>query len=143
MSIAFQVFELSEVADAVGMDTEKAKNWTVGRPLRIEPSIRAGRGKGSRNLYSIEDVYRMGLAYELSRAGVSPGTIRQVLQKLSGKFLAGEHWIRCWRSNSEKPDLSVQLGRSDPPYNVLVWQTISLGKLVSRINERISKGGQG
>src|SRR5438445_584082 len=78
-------FELSEVADLLHRSNSTVKNWTIGRPLSIKPSIRASRGKGSRNLYSREDVYLLALAAQLSRDGFAPNTVKQVFKELKGR----------------------------------------------------------
>ena len=64
-----QTFEFREMIEVLGMSASRAKNWTVGRPFKLEPSIRTASGQGSRNLYSVEDVYLMGVANELSHVG--------------------------------------------------------------------------
>lgn len=47
------------MAKVLGMPLTKARNWTIGRPLGIPASVRTATGTGTRNLYSIEDVYLM------------------------------------------------------------------------------------
>jgi hypothetical protein len=75
------IFELDEVATIVGMPKSLAKNWTIGRPLKITASVRSARGKGSRNLFSLIDVFKMALAYEMSEAGLSVRLIQRVLEQ--------------------------------------------------------------
>ncbi len=77
-----EVFELSEVAEILAVPKARIKNWTIGRPLRIRPSVRAATRKGTRNLYSVEDVYLMGLADQLRDDGFAPETIQAVLKKI-------------------------------------------------------------
>jgi hypothetical protein len=84
-----QTFEFREMIDVLGMSPTKAKNWTVGRPFKLEPSIRTASGQGSRNLYSLEDVYLMGVANELSRAGMAAAAIGRVVAELKRKFPDG------------------------------------------------------
>jgi len=74
-------FELSDVADLLQLSISTVKNWTIGRPLSIKPSIRASQGKGSRNLYSREDVYVLALAAQLSRDGFAIKTVQDILDK--------------------------------------------------------------
>ena len=61
-----EVFELADVSKITKIPKTRVQNWSVGRPLRIIPSIRGGRGQGSRNLYSRTDIYRIALAKELT-----------------------------------------------------------------------------
>src|SRR5437868_13693562 len=80
-----QIFELSEVAELLRLSRSTVKNWTIGRPLSIKPSIRASRGKGSRNLYSRDDACVLALAAQLSRNGFALKTVQSVLKELRGK----------------------------------------------------------
>jgi len=84
-----EIFELGEIAKILGMSLTKVKNWTIGRPLAIEASIRTATGQGSRNLFSLEDVYLMGVANELSRAGMAAKAIGKVLEAVKAKFPDG------------------------------------------------------
>jgi DNA-binding transcriptional MerR regulator len=88
-----ELFELSEVGELVGLPASTVKNWTIGRPLKIRPSIRASAGKGSRNLYSRTDVYVMALAAQLSRDGFALETVKRALKELKGRSdLFGTHY---------------------------------------------------
>jgi hypothetical protein len=78
------VFTLGEVAELLKVPKTRIKNWTIGRPLRIVPGILAGQGKGSRNLYSLEDVYVFALINQLYRDGLTNEAIKDVL---GGVFL--------------------------------------------------------
>src|SRR5437762_201021 len=86
MSTDLQVFTLGEVAAILQLPKSRVKNWTIGRPLKIIPKVLAAKGTGSRNLYSIEDVYVMGFIKQLSEDGFSSKTIKQLLA------LHGEMW---------------------------------------------------
>ena len=83
-----EIFELAEMAEVLGMPLTKARNWTIGRPLSIPASVRTATGTGSRNLYSIEDVYLMGLANEFSKAGFAAKAIGRLLEAVDAKRLA-------------------------------------------------------
>jgi hypothetical protein len=60
------------------MPKSLVKNWTIGRPLRLLPTLRQAQGTGSRNLYSREDLYRFALAKQLSGDGFSMTTLQRV-----------------------------------------------------------------
>jgi hypothetical protein len=77
-----ETFTRSEVAFVLGMPEAKVKNWTIGRPLKLTPSVRTARGTGTRNLYDLGDVYTMGLANELSKAGVSLDLVDFIIRKV-------------------------------------------------------------
>lgn len=84
-----QVFELGQITKILGMTPAKAKNWTIGRPFKLEPSIKAASGQGSRNLFSLEDVYLMGVANELSHMGMAARAIGRLVEALKKKFPGG------------------------------------------------------
>jgi len=77
------------MAKVVHMPLTKAKNWTMGRPIRFKASLRAGKGTGSRNLYSPDDVYLMAMAYECSKAGMAAKAIGKLVEAVKAKFPSG------------------------------------------------------
>jgi len=77
-----EVFEIADVAKIVGVPISRIKNWTIGRPFRVRPTVRAARGKGTRNLYSTQDVYILGLINQMTVDGIAPSTIQQFLWTL-------------------------------------------------------------
>lgn len=105
-----KIFELSEVAEILHLPASRIKNWTIGRPLTITPSVRPASGTGSRNLYNTDDVYLFALAEDLNEFGIVPRLTQQVLDRARGRvaqemalFIAG---------TVEKP--KVELHRVEP-----------------------------
>ncbi len=78
-SPSIDVFTLGEVAKVLSVPSSRIKNWTIGRPFHVAPSIVTGRGKGSRNLYSLEDVYFFALLNRLDGDGLSTDLIGWVV----------------------------------------------------------------
>lgn len=79
------VFQIADVADILELAKTTVKNWTIGRPLRIEPSVRAGRGAGESNLYNLTDVFLMAIAAQLNRDGFRHSVIEEVLTAVRPK----------------------------------------------------------
>jgi DNA-binding transcriptional MerR regulator len=75
------VFLLSQAARVLEMTESQVKNWTIGRPLQIGP-YRSATGTGSRNLYSMHDLYRFTIAQRLSIDGFAAPAIQSVLDAL-------------------------------------------------------------
>jgi DNA-binding transcriptional MerR regulator len=103
--------------------------------------VRTATGTGSRNLYSIEDVYLMGLANEFSKAGFAAKAIGRLLEVVDAKRLAEMDWLTVWRAGTLK--FHVRAGKAQPPEGVLLWQTVNVGGLVKGIDkavERLRKG---
>src|SRR5256886_17257716 len=86
----------------LGMPQTKEKNWTAGRPFKMPASVRTATGTGSRNLYSIEDVYLMALANEFSKAGFAAKAIGRLLEAVDAKRLAEVGWLTVWRAGAMK-----------------------------------------
>ncbi len=135
------VFELSEIAALLAMSAVKAKNWTAGRPFKIPASVRTATGTGSRNLYSIEDVYLMALANELSKAGFAAKAIGRLLDAVDAKRLAEMDWLTVWRAGSLK--FYVHEGKTQPPEGVLLWHTVNVGRLVKLIDKAVERRQRG
>jgi hypothetical protein len=127
-------FELWQVKEIVGMDEEKIRNWSNGRPLKITPSVRQKAGPGKSNLYALEDLYRLALANELHKAGMFTKRIAEVLEQLPER-LAETEWIRIWLPEQGEK-LRIRTDRNDPP--ALMWQTVHLSEIVFRVNERVA-----
>ena len=132
------VFELSEMTTLLGMSAVKAKNWTAGRPFKIPASVRTATGTGSRNLYSIEDVYLMGLANEFSKAGFAAKAIGRLLEAVEAKRLAEMDWLTVWRAGTLKK-FHLREGRVQPPEGVLLWQTVNIGAMVKGIGKAVER----
>ena len=135
------VFELAEMAEVLGMPLTKARNWTIGRPLSIPASVRTATGTGSRNLYSIDDVYLMGLANEFSKAGFAAKAIGRLVETVDAKQLAEAEWLTVWRAGSLK--FYVHEGKTPPPEGVLLWHTVNVGRLVKLIDKAVEKRRKG
>jgi hypothetical protein len=129
-----EVFELSQMTALLDMSEIKAKNWTSDRPFKLPASIRTASGTGRSNLYSIEDVYLMGVANEFSKAGFAAMAIgRLVTESLDAKRLAKVDWLTIYRAGSLK--YIVKEGKVQPPDAVLLWMTLNVGALVKKIDE--------
>jgi DNA-binding transcriptional MerR regulator len=131
-----EIFELSEMANLLGVPFTKARNWTIGRPLSIPASIRTATGTGSRNLYSIEDVYLMGLANEFSKAGFAAKAIGRLLEAVDSKKLAQMDWLTVWRTGTLKFELRAG-GKANPPEGVLVFHKVNVGAMVKGIDRKV------
>lgn len=136
-----QVFELPEMTEILGMPLTKAKNWAAGRPFKFPASIRTASGTGTRNLYSVEDLYLLGLANEFSKAGFAAMAIGKLLESVDSTKLTEMGWLTVWRAGTLK--FHVREGKTPPPEGVLLWHTVNAAGLVKRIAEGVEKLGRG
>ena len=145
------VFELSEVAQIVGIPAWKAKNWSHGRPIQISPSFRGGKGRGSLSLYSTADIYLMALAREMYESGFSSGAINSLVKKLEGKslqdsdkplmlfYLQAEHAFVEFVSQDWLQGKGSWLGSTAGDNKPLVLTLVRIQALAKRINKRIEE----
>ena len=89
-------FEISEVALMLGMPQTRVKNWTIGRPLAIKPSVRRAKGTGKRNLYGSAEVFLMALAQHLASDGFGMEAVEEVIKKV-GKAQALADYLVIYR----------------------------------------------
>jgi hypothetical protein len=139
-----QTFEFREMVEVLGMPPAKAKNWIVGRPFTIEASIRTASGHGSRNLYSLEDVYLMGVANELSHAGMAAGAIGKLVAGLKARFpdgLAGVDTLHVVRG----PNLTyrIELREDLSPADSVIRLSIDLARLRRKVDQAVKKVERG
>jgi hypothetical protein len=135
-----QTFEFREMIDVLGMSPTKAKNWIVGRPFTIEASIRTASGHGSRNLYSVEDVYLMGVANDLSLSGMAAAAIGKVVAALKVKFpegLAGVDTLHVCRG--PKLTYRIELREDHLPADSVVRLSIAVVRLRRRVDQAVRR----
>jgi hypothetical protein len=82
-------FFLSQVATVLGMPETLVKNWTIGKPVRIDLH-RGAVGTGFPNLYDVHDLYRFATAKRLSLDGLTPSAIQSILDGLGEDFTSAE-----------------------------------------------------
>jgi hypothetical protein len=135
-----KVFELLEMEKILGLKPGKAKNWTNDRTgIKIEPSVRKASGTGSRNLYSIEDLYLMGIAREFSKAGYAAKAIGRLLdtaRPLLEETDRNSAWT-IYRRKAGGP-FQIEKGRSRPE-GVMLWHAFEIGSLLREIDSVVGK----
>ena len=85
LDASVKVFTLGEVAEILQAPKSRIKNWTIGRPLKIVPRVLSAQGKGSHNLFSLDDLYVLAFVNQLYTDGLSMSAIEYLVD---GSFLA-------------------------------------------------------
>ncbi len=135
-----EIFELGEIAKVLGMPVTKVKNWTIGRPLKIEPSVKTASGHGSRNLFSLEDVYLIGVANELSKAGMAAKAIGKLVDAVKTKFPNGIGGVdTMFVSRGSKLSYRIETREERVPADATVRFTICVGALRASIDREVAK----
>jgi hypothetical protein len=134
-----QAFDLVEMAGLVGMKSAKVKNWTVGRPFTIHPSAYQASGRGSINLYSIQDVYLMAVAGEFSKAGFAAVAIGKLVEVLQTKFpdLGAAPMLTVWRRQAGGK-FEITEDRHHPA-EASLWITLNTPNIVKTIDQKVEK----
>jgi hypothetical protein len=127
------VYDFNEVAEilriSLGMPETLARNWTMGKPLKIVGSD----STGSKNLFSENDVFKFGIAYELRKAGIETDELKKIYESLPGdlnKIL----WLIITPKGHE---FLVSRGKKEPKETV--WLTVNVEQLVSQLEKEIQK----
>src|SRR5258708_25286091 len=78
-----------EVASFVGAEIWRIQKYLDSPKYRISPTGRLGSGKGSRRVFTLEDIYRLGVAEHLVRNGFSYKFVSEAVQQLEDEDLLG------------------------------------------------------
>lgn len=83
-------FGAGEVAAILEIESWRLQKFLSGKRYQLSPEGHIGKGgQGSRRLFSIEDIYRIGIADFLTRDGFSPKWVSSVLERIEdGDLLA-------------------------------------------------------
>lgn len=144
-----EIFELGEVARIIGLAEPTIKFWTKGRPVMIKPSVHRARGKGSRNLYSRDDLVLFAIAKRMRDDGL-PGEAVQCAIDRVGADLAKVNFVAVARVGTKQewiakpvrslqdcfaPELNVPFFGSNPVMSLYV---IDVKQVALRLDEAIS-----
>jgi len=79
-------FRISEVSRVVGASQSQLAYWD--KTCLVSPSLRAASGRGSRRLYSIEDIFELKILVKLLNSLLSLQRIRSSFQFIRGQSKA-------------------------------------------------------
>lgn len=86
------VFTKRDISRFFGIPETRITNWEAGRTIKLKPSIMQASGRGTRNLYSIGDVYKSCLALLLLSVGYSSELVQQAVDEALGR-IEHEDWL--------------------------------------------------
>jgi DNA-binding transcriptional MerR regulator len=79
-------FRISEVSCVVGVTQNQLVYWD--KTCLVSPSVRPASGRGSRRLYSIEDIFELKILVKLLNSSLSLQRIRSSFQFIRGQSKA-------------------------------------------------------
>ena len=134
-------FSIGQMTGLVGMDADKVKNWMAGKPFSFKPSAQSASGKGSRNIYSRQDLYVLAVANEFSKAGFAGKAIGRLLEAIRPRLAAlpRNAVLTVWRVTPGGP-FRLSVGNTKPP-GVTLRHVFEVGALLQWIDDRIEQLG--
>ena len=134
-----ELFSIGQMTTILSMNPDKVKNWMAGKPFKFVPSAQAGSGKGSRHIYNRQDLYLLGIANELSKAGFAGKAIGGLLKAIGPKLarLPRSASMKVWRVKPGAP-FHVTVGRAKPE-GITLWHVLEVGTLMRAIDDAVRK----
>jgi len=81
---AFLTFDSSEVCELVGIGPLLLNKFVERKTYGIQPSVRSGKGRGGRRLFSPDDVFGIALVWWLFESGLRSSVIESILGQICG-----------------------------------------------------------
>ena len=78
-----------EVAAILGTEIWRVQKYLDSPKYGLSPSGSLGSGRGSRRVFSLQDIYRLGVAEHLVRNGFSYKFVSEALQQIEDEDLLG------------------------------------------------------
>lgn len=79
---AFLTFDSNEVCELVGIGPLLLNKFVERKTYGIQPSVRRGKGRGGRRLFSPDDVLGIALVWWLFESGLRSNVIQTVLDEI-------------------------------------------------------------
>ncbi len=79
---SFLTFDSNEVCELVGIGPLLLNKFVERKTYGIEPSVRSGKGRGGRRLFSPDDVFGVALVWWFFESGLRSNVIQSVLDKI-------------------------------------------------------------
>jgi hypothetical protein len=140
-------FGTGEAAEILGIPIWRLQKFLNSRGYHLSPTGKLGRGRGSRRVFSQEDLHRVALAAWLVKDGFAPRFVGAVMEQLDDKQVGvyigdeGEEvpLVLAFYRGKEGPIVTTlrkgaNLKRSDSPY-----YRVDLTGVFGEIDGRISK----
>lgn len=79
---AFLTFDSNEVCELVGIGPLLLNKFVERKTYGIQPSVRRGKGRGGRRLFSPDDVSGIAFVWWLFESGLRSGVIENILDQI-------------------------------------------------------------
>jgi hypothetical protein len=82
-----ELYGTKEVAEILGFDEWRVKNFSEGAAYGLPPAHRIGRGRGSRRLYGWADIFRIAIAEHLVASGFTAKAVGAAIREIPESVL--------------------------------------------------------
>lgn len=140
-------FGTGEAAEILDIPIWRLQKFLNSRGYHLSPAGKLGRGRGSRRVFSREDLHRVALAAWLVKDGFAPQFVGSVVEQLDdnqvGVYIGDEGeevpLVLAFYRGNEGPIVTTlrrgaALKRKDPPY-----YSVDLNDIFAGVDARISK----
>ena len=152
--IPVHIFGAGDVEQILGMESWRLQKFLSGKRYQLTPSGQIGkRMQGSRRVFRIEDVYRIGIAGFLVRDGFAPNFVSSVLQWIENEDLI------AFDEKGRMPPLTVGFvrGKEFPEFRELsasdaidatsdsgvIYYVLRLDQIIAGIDESVARWKEG
>jgi DNA-binding transcriptional MerR regulator len=149
--VDLETYGTGEVAAILGVEVWRVQKYLDSPKYRLSPAGQLGTGRGSRRVFTTEDIYRLGIAEHLVRGGFSYKFVAQFLQQvddddlLGGIGKEGEELDRvCVVAAGDKGEVSVRtvdraktVGELTKSVKGPSFYLLDLTKVVAEIQKRM------
>lgn len=128
-----KLYTAGEVARVLDVDLWRVKNFRQGNAYNLVPTLEVGTGRGSRKLYSFDDLLRLAIAHELAEFGFTPQAVGLALRVVRKSDLTAWSTVLANAGEEgEEPDESEM--------RVLTcidrkWQVLRASEVPMQVNE--------
>jgi len=134
-----RVFTKHDISEFFGIPPTRVTNWEAGRTIRLKPSILEASGRGTRNLYSVGDVYKTGLAILLLAVGYSSKVVQRAVDQSPGHIEHAKWMFIEHLSGSQEP--RIRWSREPPLMRaeLVHGHIVNLADIRKSVDELIAK----
>ena len=95
-----------QIAAILDIPEWRVKNFTEGAAYGLPPSaLPFGKGRGSRRLYTDQDLLRFAIADELVNCGFTPEDVGEAVREISESMLTS--WTEQWIDEHKRTQLPI------------------------------------
>jgi hypothetical protein len=134
------VLQLSDIARLTGLAVHTVKQWSIGRPYKIEATVRQSSERGIPKLFSEGDALKFAVAAQLTRDGF----VSRVINAALVRFNAHAATLAIISGRSHWWDLTPfdAVGRAEVEKKISTY-VLDMARLRSELDRKIATKMEG